>query len=375
MTSGAAIWVMNADGSQRRQVSVTRGVAPAWSPDGTQLAFAGLREFPEFGSRYGPAIRYDAYAVGADGKDERRLTGPLGDEFSYLPGGSAPSWWPDGSRLFFQSSRTAADGGVTTYVMNADGTCEGRFAPLVRAPLFDAAWRPGMMAGAGRLSCIDLRVDVSASSGYVGLKQSVVYHITIENDGSLSATGLRVELIVPSPVIATASPALGTCGGGARVVCELGPLAPGRETALEVFARSPAAGTIRIPISVTADQNESDPSSNTKIAETIVLPCTIVGTDGNDAIYGTGGRDVICARPGWDRINALGGNDTIRAGSGNDTVDAGKGRDSVSGEGGADVIIAQDGERDVIDCGTEGDVVVADRVDRVARDCERVFRA
>ena len=375
MTSNDAISVMNADGSARRRVSVTRGVGPAWSPDGTQLAFTGLRLFPEFGSRYGPATRSDVFIVGADGKDERRLTGPVGEGYSYVGGGSGPTWWPDGARLFFLSSRTAADAASTTYVMNADGTCEGRFAPLVPAPLQDPAWRPGLTAAAGRLSCVDLRVDVLASTGYVGLRQSVVYHVSVENDGSLPATGVRLELIVPSPVTATANPALGTCGVGAKVVCDLGPLAPGRETALEVFARSPAAGTIRIPVSVTADQAESDPSSNSRVAETIVLPCTVVGTEGNDAIYGTGKRDVICARPGWDRVNALGGNDTIKAGSGNDTVDAGKGRDTVSGEGGADVIVAQDGQRDVIDCGTESDLVVADRIDKVARDCERVMRA
>jgi hypothetical protein len=38
------------------------------------------------------------------------------------------------------------------------------------------------------------------------------------------------------------------------------------------------------------------------------------------------------------------------------------------------VVLARDGEADVISCGSERDTVVADRLDRVDRDCERVLR-
>jgi DNA-binding NarL/FixJ family response regulator len=42
--------------------------------------------------------------------------------------------------------------------------------------------------------------------------------------------------------------------------------------------------------------------------------------------------------------------------------------------GGRDVIMVRDGERDVVQCGSERDTVLADRRDVVARDCERVSR-
>ncbi len=374
LTSNDEIAVMAADGSGRRQVGTARGIAPAWSPDGTQIAFTGIRLFPAFGSRFGPAQRNDVFVVGAGGKDERRLTGPTGEQYSGVGDGSAPTWWPDGSRLFFSSARTQADGNATTYVMNADGTCEGRFAPSVPAPIFDPAWRPGPAAG-GTIACVDLRLDVALSTDAVGLNQTVVYHLTVDNDGSTPATGVRVQLTPSAATTVTTSLSAGACTGASTVRCDLPSVATGRATAFEVYARSPAAGEIRIPISVSADQADSDPSSNSRIALTTVLPCTIVGSTGNDGIYGTGGRDIICARPGWDRINALGGNDLIKAGSGNDTIDAGKGRDTVFGEGGSDVILALDGERDTIDCGSEFDTVLADRIDKVARNCERVIRA
>jgi Ca2+-binding RTX toxin-like protein len=55
-------------------------------------------------------------------------------------------------------------------------------------------------------------------------------------------------------------------------------------------------------------------------------------------------------------------------------VIAGPGRDTVDGGGGGDTIRVRDGERDVVDCGTEQDTVIADGTD-VLRHCERVRRS
>ncbi|MGI8593551.1 MAG: calcium-binding protein [Solirubrobacteraceae bacterium] len=90
---------------------------------------------------------------------------------------------------------------------------------------------------------------------------------------------------------------------------------------------------------------------------------TTSGSDGEDVIVGAGGEDRISARAGNDRVSGLGGNDRI---------DGGAGRDKLSGGPGNDVIRSRDRERDTIRCGTGRDVVVADRSDRVSRDCERV---
>jgi hypothetical protein len=75
---------------------------------------------------------------------------------------------------------------------------------------------------------------------------------------------------------------------------------------------------------------------------------TIRGTDRGELLRGTPGTDLILGR---------GGRDVIEAGRGNDRV-----------------AVQYDGARDVVRCGPGRDVVTADRLDRVARDCEVVSR-
>jgi hypothetical protein len=90
------IWVMNADGSGQMQVSQTSaGVEdtdPAWSPDGTQIAFSR-----------GSSLRI----MNADGTGTRSLNN---DVFA-----NSPSWSPDGTQLVYVGLNGLG-------VMNADGS-------------------------------------------------------------------------------------------------------------------------------------------------------------------------------------------------------------------------------------------------------------
>ena len=102
--------------------------------------------------------------------------------------------------------------------------------------------------------------------------------------------------------------------------------------------------------------------------------CKTLGTMGSDELTGGSIDNWVCALAGNDEIHTFGGDDAVDAGSGNDTLDGGKGRDLLLGGDGYDTIFARDGARDRIRCGSRYDVVLADKLDLVARSCERVVR-
>jgi Tol biopolymer transport system component len=97
---------------------------PAWSPDGTQIAFNGLH----------PSSRNtDVYVMNRDGSDVFQLTNtPRFDE--------NPDWSPDGTQIIFQTER---DGIFEIYVMNTDGSDQ---YPLAAHPGNDLwpSWGPAV---------------------------------------------------------------------------------------------------------------------------------------------------------------------------------------------------------------------------------------
>jgi len=95
---------------------------PAWSPDGSKIAFASDRDDP---------ANRDIYLVTIDGTGVSRLTtDPATDR--------RPWWSPDGNRIVFASDR---GGNFDLYVMNADGS---NVARLTTHPADDdnPSWSP-----------------------------------------------------------------------------------------------------------------------------------------------------------------------------------------------------------------------------------------
>jgi dipeptidyl aminopeptidase/acylaminoacyl peptidase len=113
---------MNADGTN--PVSLTTDSAddtgPAWSPDGTMIAFTTDRD-----------VDREIYLMNADGSNEHNITNDSSLDFE-------PAWSPDGTRIAFRSNR---DGTFDVHVMNADGSGETN---LTEAPDNDAhpSWSP-----------------------------------------------------------------------------------------------------------------------------------------------------------------------------------------------------------------------------------------
>ena len=98
----------------------------------------------------------------------------------------------------------------------------------------------------------------------------------------------------------------------------------------------------------------------------------IVGTAKNDMLLGRGGNDTLLGRGGADKINGGRGQDRLIGGRGNDRLNGGPGRDRLNGGPGNDRIDARGNGVDTITCGPGRDTVIADRSDRIARDCENV---
>lgn len=119
---GYRICTMAPDGTSVRDVMdgfdqglVVAGYAPAWSPDGTKIAFTG---YDHEGSSSGGGANYDVYTMNADGSDLRNLT-KTPDDVARGASQGPPVWSPDGTMLAFEGDDGKSDG---LYVMNADGT-------------------------------------------------------------------------------------------------------------------------------------------------------------------------------------------------------------------------------------------------------------
>ena len=166
----AEIFVMNADGSGRTRLTSNGNVndqSPAWSPDGTMIAFHSLRDG-----------NLDIYVMNADGSGESRLTTSGGWETN-------PAWSPDGSKIAFASDRNV---NWEIYVMNADGSGQTR---LTNSPTYDDGpdWSPdgSKIAFRGGIDS-DIYVMNADGSGPINLTNSA----TFDGQPSWSPDGTRI---------------------------------------------------------------------------------------------------------------------------------------------------------------------------------------
>lgn len=95
------IWVMNADGSNKRQVTHNgkANFAPYFFPDGKRIIFASNMDDPK-------GRNFDLYKINVDGSSLERIT--FNDTFDGFP-----MFSPDGRKLVFASNRNAKTRGDT----------------------------------------------------------------------------------------------------------------------------------------------------------------------------------------------------------------------------------------------------------------------
>jgi Tol biopolymer transport system component len=95
------LWVMNADGSNKRQVTKNgkANFAPYFFPDGKRIIFASNMD-----DRRGR--NFDLYSINVDGTNLERIT----DNETF---DGFPMFSPDGKKLVFASNRNAKERGET----------------------------------------------------------------------------------------------------------------------------------------------------------------------------------------------------------------------------------------------------------------------
>ena len=112
------IWLMNADGTQQRQIKALEGRAPEFMPDGRLL----------FQSKSSPS---QISIANIDGSNVIQLTNDDTNNMS-------PKISPDGSQIAYLSNR---DGNQEVYVMNIDGSNQKRLT-FNHIEEWDPAWSP-----------------------------------------------------------------------------------------------------------------------------------------------------------------------------------------------------------------------------------------
>jgi Tol biopolymer transport system component len=95
------LWVMNADGSEQRQITRLGGAnfGPSWTPDGKRVIFSSNYKQPRSGN-------FDLFVVNLDGSGLEQVTSD--ESFDGFP-----MFSPDGKSLVWASNRGAAQSGET----------------------------------------------------------------------------------------------------------------------------------------------------------------------------------------------------------------------------------------------------------------------
>ncbi|MEX1263975.1 MAG: hypothetical protein WEE66_08590 [Actinomycetota bacterium] len=295
-TACTAIYVGNATLSSYKQLTSGSECdsTPAWSPDGTMIVFQRDAHVDGGGSSY------DILVMKADGSGVRNVTG------DYPSNEQLPAWSPDGSKIVYSV-------GTSIYSVNPDGTGQ----EFVTAG-HDAAWSPN----GAKLAFVRDTGNVNGG---------LVWDIFVSNADGSNAVNLT------NSSSRNFSPAWSP--DGSRIIFE-----STREAAdptncdsaacdYEIYS-IPSGGGAASPLT---DYDWADRYADWQPRCTITGRGTITGTAGRDIICGSPASDTISGLGGNDVIYGLGGNDVLKGAGGDDLVWGGNGGDRLVGGAGADV--------------------------------------
>lgn len=120
---GSSVWLMNADGSSQKVLATAPGgdYDPAWSPQGDRIAFTSLQDgWPQVN------------LIGVDGSGRENISGTSAHE-------SKPSFSPSGSQIIYISTRSGVS---EVWIMAADGSDPQRFSRSEERNNHLPSWSP-----------------------------------------------------------------------------------------------------------------------------------------------------------------------------------------------------------------------------------------
>ena len=320
----ADIYRANADGSNPRPFLVNEPTVttpdgavpasqyhPAWSPDGTRVAFMEL-------------LTLNAIAL-VDASGEGPISyvdGPTGD-YSF----QSPSWSPDSTRLVYLRQPSGSMGWAVV-VANADGSGLVDITPEGLTDFTDPRFSPD-----------GTQVLVSAYAFDTG--ERGLYSMPAPPVPAASSSGDGIAVALAASAASTPTPLAGTIGA--------------------LSADWAAASGLACTITGTerGDRLVGTPGND-----------VICGLGGNDVIDGRGGNDILFGDAGRDVLTGGSGDDKLVGGAGRDLLAGGVGADWLEGGADADTLIGLDRVQgnDRLDGGGARDVCTADRRDSLV-DC------
>ena len=304
---GYDIFVMNADGSGRRQLTDTGSAGsdgsaesePAWSHDGSKIAFVSNSEI---------------WVMNADGSDQHPITSNSYDD-------TEPAWSPDGSKIAFESSRRdLGDTDRNIYVMDANGNNQtnitansppGCSSNCYQGGDTDPAWSPD----GSKIAYVHGYGPPTNPNAGGGLPNIW----TMDPDGGNRTT------LSNNPDVSAINPAWSPNGARIAYVGDDGP------DAANIHVMN-ADGTGQGPID-TDTAVDDDPDWQP------IPVCTKTVNAANDPLTGTAGKDVLCGDARNNTMNGAGGNDIILGEAGNDSLVGGSENDILNGGSGVDTAL------------------------------------
>lgn len=211
------IWAMNSDGTGQARITANGGSGPVWSPDGTRIAFT---------------LGANIWVMDADGSNQRQLTNKI--VFNFFP-----TWSPDGKRIAYGWFGS----GLHIVIMDADGSNEtvissaynkdsspswskGRWiAPAVvtgdyRSVTTNTAVVSGKLVATGSARRVTVSFEYGTSTQYgnsisavparlssdrtftallQGLAPNTLYHYRVKAEGNGTAYGQDVSFTTAKP--------------------------------------------------------------------------------------------------------------------------------------------------------------------------------